>query len=414
MSRLEMTIYRRHLISCSYRGAGRDINRCKCPIWVQGVAPDGSRIRRTLKTSDWKTAGRELSSLESGQTILSRTVKECLDAWFNSLHIRESTRANYVQAVKSFKAFCEKDGPAYVADVNFEVVERWRNSLSTLAPISINRMHSVLNIAFNWLQTRGWMRNNPGRGLKKLKVQPADRDPYTQDEVARLFAACDQIGKTDYERRRAKAMMYVLYYTGLRISDVAMLAKDRVKDGRLQIRTRKTGEVIDCQLPDVALAALAALPEPRSSHNKFASPSPSGHWMRDESGRHPRFAVSAEAGNSISERGKYFFWNGVCKPSCQSKMASHTLAAVFKKAGFERTLLHRFRHTLASRVLAKGGTIEDVAELLGNTPAVAHKHYSRYSREWQKRLDGILKEATAIEPEKPVIEQMQPVSKEIQ
>lgn len=379
----EMTIYRRHLISCRYHGAGRDINRCKCPIWIQGVSPlDGKRIRRTLGTSDWKAAGRELSKLESGEKILSRTVAECLDRWWASLHVKSSTLSNYIQAVNSFKAF---SGSTCIADVSFELVEQWRNKmLETLAPISVNRQHTVLIVAFNWLQIHGWMRGNPARGLKKLKVQPADRTPYTQAEIARLFAACDDIGQTDYERRRAKAALFLLYYTGLRISDVAMLSKDRVKDGRLLIRTRKTGEPIECALPDAALAALAALPEPDS-----------------------RTGVSG---------GRHFFWNGVCKEMSCIHMVMRTLEAVWKKAGFDHCHIHKIRHTIATRILDGGGTAEDAADVLGNSPAIVWKHYVRYTKRRQDRIDAVLRQATEvqIQPiEQPIIFGMGALSKQV-
>jgi len=51
---------------------------------------------------------------------------------------------------------------------------------------------------------------------------------------------------------------------------------------------------------------------------------------------------------------------------------------------------HRFRHTLAADLLMKGASCEDVAAILGNSPAIVQKHYSQWIKGRQDRLDSIL------------------------
>jgi hypothetical protein len=46
-----------------------------------------------------------------------------------------------------------------------------------------------------------------------------------QREIVKIIAACDQIGRSSYERRRARAMTLLMRYAGLRISDVVTLAR---------------------------------------------------------------------------------------------------------------------------------------------------------------------------------------------
>jgi len=53
--------------------------------------------------------------------------------------------------------------------------------------------------------------------------------PYTREEIVRIIAACDQMGRTSYERLRARAMVLVMRYTGLRISDVVTLSREHVQ-----------------------------------------------------------------------------------------------------------------------------------------------------------------------------------------
>ena len=47
---------------------------------------------------------------------------------------------------------------------------------------------------------------------------------------------------------------------------------------------------------------------------------------------------------------------------------SGPLAAVFKKSGVKNAHAHRYRHTLATRLLEQGATFEEVADILGNSP----------------------------------------------
>jgi integrase len=60
---------------------------------------------------------------------------------------------------------------------------------------------------------------------------------------------------------------------------------------------------------------------------------------------------------------------------------ARTLRAVFKRAGVEGAHAHRFRHTLATEVLAlaRGGTEQDCADILGISASVVRKHYANWS-----------------------------------
>src|SRR5690606_19237760 len=102
------------------------------------------------------------------------------------------------------------------------------------------------------------------RGLMPKDPRPKDREPYTDEEIARIVRACDTFGKSEYERRRARAMILLLKYFALRVSDVATLSRDRIKNGALWVRALKNGKPlwmpID-ELPDLVFA-LEAVPMP--------------------------------------------------------------------------------------------------------------------------------------------------------
>lgn len=145
-------------------------------------------------------------------------------------------------------------------------------------------------------------------------------------------------------------MILLLRFTGLRISDVATLARDRIRDGKIMLFTGKTGGHILLPIPAEVEAALYALPVP-------------------EGGDHG-----------------YFFWNGQAPRESMGRRAWRSLRPVFKLSGVKAAKAHRFRHTLATEILVNGGTEQDCADVLGISPLVVRKHYAKWTPQRQERI----------------------------
>ena len=60
-------------------------------------------------------------------------------------------------------------------------------------------------------------------------------------------------------------MVLALRYTALRISDVALLAKDGIRNGRVYLRTSKNGKPVFLPLHPELRFALEVLPAPRGA-----------------------------------------------------------------------------------------------------------------------------------------------------
>jgi site-specific recombinase XerD len=71
-------------------------------------------------------------------------------------------------------------------------------------------------------------------------------------------------------------------------------------------------------------------------------------------------------------------------------IAERTLAAVFKKSEVKDAHAHRYRHALATRLLERGATFEQVADILGNGPEVVRKHYSKWSQGRRASIDRLM------------------------
>jgi integrase len=125
---------------------------------------------------------------------------------------------------------------------------------------------------------------------------------------------------------------------------------------RIFVRTTKNNAPVFLRIPRVMVDALNAVPPPRNSGQKC----------------------------------EHFFWNGESKPKSQISVVSETLAAVFRKSGVQDAGAHRFRHTLATELLGAGATFEEVADILGNSPEIVRKHYAKWSKKRQERVDELM------------------------
>lgn len=213
-----------------------------------------------------------------------------------------------------------------------------------------------------------WLAENIAEDLKAPEGSsiPANKTPFTDAEMERIFAACAAIGEPtqpgpgyrNWGGRDVEDFILLSIYTGLRISDVATfdIAK-RLKGNDVFLRIHKTRKELWTWIPDWLVARL-----------------------RDRERKHG--SLIFQTGESRSVRTMAELWRV-------------KIGKVFKlSAPFEEPPVpHRFRHTFVRILLEKGVPVADVAELIGDTEEIVRKHYSRWVPERQARLTRVLKEA---------------------
>src|SRR5215471_12457401 len=296
--------------------------------------------------------------LEDPHAPQLKPVAEAIEAY--KQHIRPleaATQRKYANVLKSFLAHSEQAGLKYLADWGVEELDDYRSARKLASSTSATEL-TILRTFLAFSVERRWIADNPAQKIKPPRnLKPAEVAPYEPNEIARMLAACDVFGISSYERLRARAMVLVMRYTGLRISDVATLRRDRIKNGQIFLHTKKTGGMVFLPVPKPLDDALAALPPPRGA------------------GTHPRC----------------YFWNEVSGRGVVVHGAWRTLSAVFKYSGVKDAHPHKFRHTLATEILAQGHSEQDVADILGISPAVVRKHYAKWSVARQERINRVIR-----------------------
>ena len=363
-----LTIWRRHTATCPHRTKGRDVLKCGCPLWADGYVGGKRVLRQSLQTRDLARARKKAIALESPDEGVFKPVPEAIAGFLEhctSEALQDSTIRKYRNSLNHLEVFCGARNVDSVGELTADHLDAFR-AQRDLKPVTSSKELQLLRQFCGFCKDRHWLRENVAARIKSPRnIKPNDVEPFSVSEVAEIVKACDLIGRTSYERRRARAMVLTLRYTALRIGDVAMLARDRIsKDGqrwRIFLRTEKSGKPVFLPIPNDLKDALDALPSPRGS-------------------------------GSLS---RHYFWNGMTSERAVKGIAERTLSAVFKLSGDPRAHAHRFRHTLATELLGRGASYEDVADILGNSPEIVRKHYAKWSPARQARIDELMEKVHA-------------------
>ncbi len=376
-SQAMLTLWRRHTAKCPHRDKGREHDKCTCPFWCDGEV-DGKRVRQSLKTRDRQRAIRNADAIENPGVD---TRKNCaqpgcetkVDAGRCSRHTREiakaiaafheanqdlelNTRRSHRNALTFLSDFLVARGLSTIDQVDLEALNAFR-AVRTVSPRTWVKELGIIRQFFRFCADNDWIDRNPAAKVQMPRnLKPAGREPYEPNEAAKILAACDGIGNQPYERLRARAMVLTLRHTALRISDVALLEKDRIRNGEIFLRTAKNGKPVKLPVHPDLQAALDLVPTPR--------------------------AASGEC--------RYFFWSGNGSKRAMIRDATRTVSAVYAASGVQSACSHRFRHTMATEILELGGTFEEAADILGDSVAVVQKHYAKWSRLRQARITDLL------------------------
>lgn len=355
---MPLDLYRRHSKTCPGFRIGITFTKCQCTIWVYGELM-GRRIRQSLKTRNWSIAVRRIERIESDPAAVvaaSASIRNAIDAWaadMNARGLAESTIRSYRWVLDPFAKWAAGKGITQVDEITTEVLTAYR-ATATRAPATQRKHLETFRAWGNFVEAQGWAKN-AARGLRPPKETSLPTQPFTDEEVAKLFAAIPQLeqrNKDDgtFSRARARALVNLLLFSGLRISDVAKLNRNALADDNyLTLRAMKNGHPIRVQLPADVAAEVRALPR-----------------------HHP----------------ECFFWSA---ESRKLDTRRHVLARIIGKLGELAGVHahpHRFRDTFACKLLEHGADLRTVQLLLGHhSIRTTEKHYAHFVPAQQKLLD---------------------------
>jgi site-specific recombinase XerD len=222
---------------------------------------NGKRVRVSLKTRDLNRVDRRMKEMDEETLGHRKTVPAAIEAFQKQREeTAPETQRKYRRVLGYLEEYCAQESIRFVDKVRVEDMDGyklWRKKQNWTWIKEIE----ILRQFFSFCVEREWARKNPAKGLTRPKLMEAnDVEPFTKEEIARMIAACDFIGRSSYERLRARAMVLLLRYAAPRISDVVTLPREHIKGKYLQKRAIKNGRMIRVELPREVLRALDPVP----------------------------------------------------------------------------------------------------------------------------------------------------------
>jgi len=371
-----VTLYRRHLNDCKDKRprGDRKWTKCGCPIWATGTLDRW--VRESIGTVNWKKAEQQVAqaivrgtweAIPEGTTgsvpsAVGMSVEDVCQKFLNDAtdgrHLSKETVKKYTLLLRRLKEFAALRSIDSFSAITTDHVRMFRETWK-LSPRTAMKHLELLKSFFRFATENKWIPENVAKPVRAPKPKDTQAMPFTQEEMKRIYEACDMIDPSFGHHRYADGItrdelltfILVLRYSGLRIGDTSLLDTDRVQDGRIFLYQQKTGQHVYAPLPPMLIERLSAI---RLRH------------------------------------GKYFFVAGDSfDPEIVSEIWRNKIARVCKMAGIEKGNPHRFRHTFAVELLLAGTPLATVSMLLGHTSIkTTERHYSAWTRSRQQHLEA--------------------------
>ena len=326
-----------------------------------------------------------LTPQEGAADSLKVTMGEFLD-WVRVHHYSASTVQTRADALAGFLTWCDARSLSKPAEVTLPILERYQRHLFLYrkksgkplgAATQRNRLQ-VLRTYFKWLTKTGRLAANPASELEMPRQATAlPQFVLTPREVEAVLAQPDV---ATYEGLRDRAMMEVLYSTGIRRAELCELTLFCVsaEGGTVSVVQGKGAKDRVVPIGERAVAwVLKYVEEAR-----------------------PKVVLEPDAG--------VLFLSVLGLPINPSSL-TQLVRDYLQRVGIPRGACHLFRHAMATQMLENGADVRFVQEILGHASLESTQVYTHVSIRKLKEIHAATHPAARLlrsgaEPVKPAVE----------
>ena len=247
-----------------------------------------------------------------------------------------NTEVSYQRDLYQMAEYLKANGITEVTDVTGDWIKRYVEALKEegKAASTISRSLASMKAFYTYMLSQGKISLNPTFGVHSPKVERKVPEILTAEEIELLL---NQPSEFTEKGIRDRAMLHLLYSTGIRVSELIGLTMDQVELSKSCICCEMNGRKRKIPFDKTTKAVL-------KNYLEHVRP----HFIADEKDTH---VFANCSGQSMSRQG---FWK-VIKQYAAS-------------AGIEKDITpHTFRHSFAANMLAQGAKVSDVQEMLGHS-----------------------------------------------
>ena len=256
-----------------------------------------------------------------------------------------NTLSSYLRDVRQYLDWLGEEGisPTQALHADVEAYTRSMTARGKSAA-TVTRSQASLKSFYSWMMEIGQISENPARGLSQTKVERKLPHILTSREVE-LFL--EQPDPSDAKGCRDKAMLELLYATGIRVSELIGLNLDNINLSAGFIRCANRGKERIIPLYQAAVRALQNYLD----------------RVRPQMVEHPdeKALFVNMSGERMSRQG---FW----------KIIKHYQ----EKAGIQKDITpHTLRHSFAAHLLENGADLRSIQEMLGHADISSTQIYTQ-------------------------------------
>lgn len=287
-------------------------------------------------------------------------MKELIDQYLNFLAVEKGASRHTIEAYgRDLMAYltCMKErGVSEVKDISSDDVMFFlaRQRARGLNAKSVNRSLSAIRGFTTFLIQEKVIENNPIKNIERAKAWVTLPDTLSREEMDTLFA---QAGNDSPSAIRDRAMLELMYATGIRVSEMVSLTVNSInwQVGYLMVQGKGGKERI--------------VPIGKSAYN----------WLREyvDSVRHVFLKSRATQVLFLNRKGEKLTRQGFWK----------IVKMYAKRAGLDKKVHpHMFRHSFATHLLEGGADLRAVQVMLGHSDISTTQIYTHISRERLKAI----------------------------
>lgn len=268
------------------------------------------------------------------------------DYLFRTKHCSKNTLDAYVRDVKQFIDFCSLNNLVDIAVVKESDIKNYIDFLSSngKSTATTTRVIASLHSYFNFLKIKGAISVDPTKSIKGPKTTRKMPDVLDSKEINLLLS---QPKGTDYKSIRDKAMLELLYATGIKVSElIALKISDiNLQIGIIHIHNEKGERIVPMysaankHLSEYCSIARPALVQSTNEECLFTNMS----------------------GQPMTRQG---FWK--------------IIKYYAEKAGIKKDITpHTLRHSFAAHLLENGAQLKDIKDMLGHSDISSTQIYAQ-------------------------------------
>lgn len=291
---------------------------------------------------------------------MDKEIEAFIAFMYEQRKISANTEAAYARDLARLRIHLEETVHiSSLAEVTAECIEQYVRELREQGrkASTISRFLASAKAFFNWQVQTGQRADNPAKGLKAPRIEKKPPEILSQEQILKLL---QQPSSHAPKELRDRAMMELLYATGIRVSELVALqladvnlrmefvtCRDEYKE-----RTVPFGETARKALEEYLLLSRPKLVHDRECELLFTNCS----------------------GEPMSRQG---FW----------KIVKH----YGRQAGISDEITpHMLRHSFAAHLLGNGADLKSVQELMGHADITTTQVYMQFS---ERKVRKVYKQA---------------------